>query len=228
MASNYGKNSDWILRLDTKGGGEAPPHWLPVLSGFQTLGEARSDTTSAFYYLDGFGSPETGIDGTTRTFSTTGHRIYGDPLQDWLFSFEKQWDLSRRYAGYQYFNSKTGEGEQGTVSISFTSTQSGAPQERAAFGVSIAVQGAPALYRHDLGPYTVAYDPNGGSGSVEDSEEHAIGSNIIVKSADGLTAPAGKAFREWNTSSDATGAHYQPGDILAVLDTVILYAAWAG
>lgn len=227
MAKKYATNSDFILELDTKLSGEINPHWLAVLTGFQTLGEARSDTTSQFFYLDGFGASEDSIDGTNRTFSTTGHRTYGDPLQEWLFSFDRQWDTGQRYCGYRYYNTVTGEGEQGEVSISYTSTQGGAPQERASFGVTISVQGRPAKYQHPDGPFTVTYDGNGATGSVTDDETHDITSKAIVKSSDGLTSGEGE-FKGWNTRKDGLGASYLPGDIITVLDNITLYAIWSG
>lgn len=224
--TGYAKNSDFILRLDARQTGETDPYWLAVLYGFQTLGEARNDTTSEYYYLSGFGTPEQSIDGTTQSFATTGHRVYGDPLQDWLFSYDRQWNTSERYTNAQYFNTKTGEGWQGPVSIAFTSTQTGSPQERAAFGVTIAWQGTPAAYEHDLGPYSITYDANGGSGAVTDTATYAIGASAIVKAATDLTAPTGETFSAWNTREDGAGARYQPGDLITLIDDVTLYAIW--
>lgn len=222
----YAKNSDWVLRLDTRPEGEAEPCWMPVMTGFQTLGEARGDTTSEFYYLDGFGSPETSVDGTARSFAATGHRVYGDPLQEWLFAYERQWNTAKRYTAAQYFNTVTGQGEQGSVSISFASTQTGSPKERAAFGVNIVFQGVPAQYTHSLGPYRVSYHLGEGDGSVEDDAGYSIGEGAIVQSAEGVTAPAGRQFAQWNTRADGGGAGYRPGDVIILLDDADLYAVY--
>lgn len=224
--ADYAKASDWVLRLDVKPQGETTPNWLPLLKGFQTLGESRADTTSEYYYLDGFGAAETGIDGTNRSFATTGHRVYDDPLHTWLFDFDRQWDIGQRYTNYQYFNIVTGEGEQGEVAISFSSTATGAPNDRAAFGVTVSVNGTPAKYSHDLGPYTVTYDENGGTGTVTDAETYKPGDKAIIKLDDGITPPSSESFVQWNTRADGLGAAYLPGDTVALIDDITLYAIW--
>lgn len=226
MAIKYAKASEWVLRLDTKLADDVEPNWLPVLRGFQQLGEARGDDTSEYYYLSGFGAAETGIDSTSRTFTITGHRVYGDPLMDWLFSFERQWDTSNRYCNYQYYNIVTGEGEQGSVSISFASTATGSAEERAAFSVTIAVQGKPAQITVSTGPFTVTYNNNNDdvTGQVIDDEEYNAGELAVVKSASELS---GAVFKSWNTRPDGNGISYLPGDTTTgLVDDLNLYGIW--
>ena len=86
----------------------------------------------------------------------------------------------------------------------------------------------------DIIRYTIAYDANGGSGTVE-SQEKTTGENIVLREND-FTAPSDDeyeySFKEWNTKSDGTGMSFGNGtELLAELsvidgDTVTLYAIW--
>ena len=67
--------------------------------------------------------------------------------------------------------------------------------------------------------YTVTYNVNGGSGTMNNS----TGSSISLKECT-FTAPSGKEFKEWNTNASGNGISYQPGDI--VTESLDLYAIW--
>ena len=75
--------------------------------------------------------------------------------------------------------------------------------------------GALTLYKKSVS-YTVLYNNNGGSGTMENS--------VNTVSACTFTAPSGKEFDHWNTAADNSGASYNPGD--AVLESCTLYAIW--
>ena len=83
--------------------------------------------------------------------------------------------------------------------------------------------------------FTVAYDANGGEGTVADAKKYADRAYADVQSYAGLTAPQGKVFLGWNTAADGSGEMYQPGDKLLVAaenanegNVVTLYAQWGG
>ena len=63
--------------------------------------------------------------------------------------------------------------------------------------------------------YTITYDANGGTGTMENS------TNTVA--ANGFTYD-GKDFVEWNTKSDGTGGSYDPGDVAA--SDLDLFAIW--
>lgn len=227
MAGGYAKVTDWILRINISQEGDTNATWIPLLKGFTTLGEARSDNTSEYFYLDGFGAAETGIDSTSRTFSTAGNRVYDEPTQDWLFSFERQWDVSKREVEYQYFNIVTGQGEQGKLSIEHTGTATGSAQDgRAGFGINFAVQGSPAEYNHGTGPWTITYDSGDGTGTITDSTQYESGTKAILKDGNDITPPTGKVFDSWNTRSDGLGAKYILPATIELIDDVTLYAIY--
>ena len=74
--------------------------------------------------------------------------------------------------------------------------------------------------------YAVTYDPNGGTGTVADSNRYAQNKAAKVLSSNDLTAPAAKVFRGWNTNANGTGKMYYPGSSILVSDDITLYAIW--
>ena len=75
----------------------------------------------------------------------------------------------------------------------------------------------------NVGTLTVTYDENGGTGSV-DAQTVIAGNSISLDDGTGLTAPAGKEFAGWATTSSATEpdveSPYTP------TANVTLYAVW--
>lgn len=74
--------------------------------------------------------------------------------------------------------------------------------------------------------YSVTYDPNGGAGSMTDTEKYAKGAEATVKSNSGITPPANKVFLSWNTAADGTGKTYYPNSTVEITGNVTLYAQW--
>ena len=72
--------------------------------------------------------------------------------------------------------------------------------------------------------FTVTYDPNGGTGSIDPVEVNS-GSSTALNDGSGLTPPEGKEFVGWATTADAAEADatspYSP------VANVTLYAVWA-
>ncbi len=75
--------------------------------------------------------------------------------------------------------------------------------------------------------YTVTYDINGGSGEAPEEQTVEEGSTFTVASAEGITPPEGKKFKEWNTAADGTGTAYAPGATAEMgTSDITLYAIW--
>ena len=79
--------------------------------------------------------------------------------------------------------------------------------------------------------YTVHFDANGGSGTMADMNLTYDG-DWATLTAFGFTAPAGKAFKNWNTADNGSGASYNNEEWVRNLTTengatVTLYAQWA-
>lgn len=75
-----------------------------------------------------------------------------------------------------------------------------------------------------LDKYTVSYNANGGSGTVQ-SQTADTGASITLR-ANGFTAPSGKHFSNWNTNSGGTGTSYAAGATYSGTSDVTLYANW--
>ena len=75
--------------------------------------------------------------------------------------------------------------------------------------------------------YFVTYDMNGGSGTAPTETRKAVNQTFTAKSNTGITAPAGTAFKCWNTEQDGSGASYVPGSVIRMPDANLdLYAIW--
>ena len=72
--------------------------------------------------------------------------------------------------------------------------------------------------------YTVTFNANGGSGSVQSMTANS-GSSITLPSGSGLTR-TGYTFGGWNTNAAGTGSNYAAGLSYTVNGNVTLYAKW--
>jgi len=74
---------------------------------------------------------------------------------------------------------------------------------------------------------SVTYDLNGGSGTAPTETDKAATAEFAAASASGLTAPAGKQFKEWNTAADGSGIKYAAGETVTMpAFALTLYAIW--
>ena len=76
--------------------------------------------------------------------------------------------------------------------------------------------------------YTVAYDINGGTGSVPASGTYTQGQSgsYTIAPTTGITAPVNKTLVGWNTKADGTGQDYAAGDSYSTTRSVTLYAKY--
>ena len=72
---------------------------------------------------------------------------------------------------------------------------------------------------------TLSFNANGGTGTIS-SIENIKGSIFTVPAIDGITAPSGMKFKEWNNNSDGTGTSYVEGDTIELDKTLELFAIW--
>jgi hypothetical protein len=85
------------------------------------------------------------------------------------------------------------------------------------------------VYSYGTAPttYAVAYNLNGGTGTTPTETPKAAGATFAAASAAGLTAPAGKQFKQWNTNSTGTGTAYAAGATVTMPAAALtLYAIW--
>ena len=79
--------------------------------------------------------------------------------------------------------------------------------------------------------YTIEFNSNGGSGTMNDQAFFIDTSNTLNSNT--FTAPNGKSFKEWNTKADGTGTSYTDGqtfasgtNLAAKGETIELFAIW--
>ena len=78
----------------------------------------------------------------------------------------------------------------------------------------------------DFQEYTVTYESNGGSGTINDlNNPYIYGEEVTVLSGEGYMREH-HTFAGWNTSADGTGTAYQPGDKFNIFSDIVLYAQW--
>ena len=74
--------------------------------------------------------------------------------------------------------------------------------------------------------YTLAYDANGGSGSMADANSPYIAGTTVTVLPCAFTAPAGYTFTSWNTAADGSGTSYAPNATFAITGPTTLYAQY--
>ncbi len=73
--------------------------------------------------------------------------------------------------------------------------------------------------------YTVTYNANGGTGSM-DAQSFTTGGNVVIK-ANSFAAPSGKYFTGWNSKADGSGTAYSAGATYNTAANLTLYAQWS-
>ncbi len=73
--------------------------------------------------------------------------------------------------------------------------------------------------------YTLYYDENGGSGTMEEQTIEEGGSVTVQSNT--FTAPAGYSFQEWNDNYKGSGTTYEAGQKVTLTNDLKLYAVWS-
>ena len=74
--------------------------------------------------------------------------------------------------------------------------------------------------------YPVAYDVNGGTGTVPDQGAYVVGAPYTVASPSSIIPPSGQSFAGWNSRSNGTGTAYPVGSSYSTSASVTLYAQY--
>ncbi|MFA6377366.1 MAG: InlB B-repeat-containing protein [Acholeplasmataceae bacterium] len=74
--------------------------------------------------------------------------------------------------------------------------------------------------------YTVSYDNNGGSGTIDDQLVYADYPGIALRDGTGFTK-TGYTLSNWNTAANGSGTSYSLGQSITVTGDMILYAQWS-
>ena len=89
--THFDLNFKNLLEIDINGGTDLDSDkdkasWAKLLRGISTITPSAADTTDATPYWDGEGFVDTEVTGKNITFALSGHRVMGDPAQDYVAS----------------------------------------------------------------------------------------------------------------------------------------------
>lgn len=89
--THFDLNFKNLLEIDINGGTDLTSdkenaNWAKLLRGINTITPSAADTTDATPYWDGEGFTDTEVTGKNITFALSGHRVMGDPAQDYVAS----------------------------------------------------------------------------------------------------------------------------------------------
>lgn len=139
---------DMILAVDLgETAAESENDYIVVDDGITNQSGALEATTSDKNYLRR--GKVTTKTGTSRTFTIEGDRIAGDAFQDAVLEHKIKFGKgSTVVKDYVYFNSITGKGEKGKVSISIENDLAGEPSSNATFTATLSSRGEPTEYTY--------------------------------------------------------------------------------
>lgn len=110
-----------------------------LAKGFSGFEPSRNEETDQTAYLDGEGDLTTTVTGGQTTLSFSGHRFYGDPVQDFIFSKQNKNGLERETTFR--WELPSGEKIEGPVTIAEITGPSGDANNKGSITVAIHFNG---------------------------------------------------------------------------------------
>lgn len=137
------------LEIDTSGSTDldkiASAKFAPLAAGITTITPAAADTTDAAAYYDNEGFTDSTVTGKNITFQVAGHRVFGDPAQDYVASkFLSIGDELRTLA--QWTDAK-GNKVQAVVTLTSIVPFGGAANAKQTFSFTMAFNGKPKMVK---------------------------------------------------------------------------------
>lgn len=87
MDIGFALNYQHVVEVDTTPNGDKRT-WAWVGPGISNISKDNSESTSEDAYYNGGGNTETDVTGVNAKYSVEGHRLIGDPFQDYVASIE--------------------------------------------------------------------------------------------------------------------------------------------
>lgn len=144
MDIGFALNYQHVVEVDTTPGAEERT-WAWVGPGISSIGKDNSESTSEDAYYDGGGDTKTDVTGVSKKYSVEGHRLIGDPFQDFVASIEDSVG-SGRETSYR-ITDPTGKCVEAPCTILDIAAEgpNGAANEKVGFQCSIARSGTPTV-----------------------------------------------------------------------------------
>jgi len=122
---------------------ETTPTWARLGAGLTGADPSNNESIDQTPYLDGDGYASTDVIGAQYTVAFSGHRVVGDPAQDFIASVEHELGDSRKttYRTYDKFGNK----KQGACTIANVDFGGGDAQAKVDIGFEIHFNGKPEL-----------------------------------------------------------------------------------
>ncbi|MFZ4452087.1 phage tail tube protein [Salibacterium aidingense] len=132
-----------------------------MAKGFNNFDPSNNEETDQTQYLDGEGFASTTVMGGQLTLSFSGHRYYGDPAQDWIFS--KQHEIGTERETTFRWTMPTGEVFEGPCTLAEISGPSGDANAKGEITVAVHFNGKP-VYSENGEDGTATTSGNDGEG----------------------------------------------------------------
>lgn len=142
---------EWVLAVDISGGKAAPGDYETVRTGIRRIEAVLSSAVGKKQFVR---SEQAAIKtGVRRVFSIRGDRCIGDTFQDWALSMPVCFGLGESVVvPYVYFCLRTGEGEQGEVTVLVRRDSGSGTDEEDGFFLSLyQAEGAPVPFTWNAG-----------------------------------------------------------------------------
>jgi len=140
--------SKHLFEININPGG-ATPEWARLAKGFNSFEPSTNEEIDQTNYLDGEGFGTTTVMGAQLTLTFSGHRYYGDPAQDFIFS--KAMEIGNERETEFRWTLPTGEVFEGPCTLAEISGPSGDANAKGEITVAIHFNGKPVYTPADGG-----------------------------------------------------------------------------
>lgn len=144
-AKEFNLNFKNKFEIDTKGGKDpsdvAGATFVPLAAGINNFTPTLNETTANDVYYDGEGYGSTDVTGKRLQLAYTGHRLEGDPAQDYIASHLL--DLGDKLKTLARWTQADGSTVVGLVTISNIVTSGGSPGAKQTMSFTLAFNGKP-------------------------------------------------------------------------------------
>lgn len=129
--------------------GADPGNFVRLAAGFNSFEPALNEQIDQTPYLDGDGYATSTVLGAQLTLTFTGHRKFGDPAQDFIFS--KAMEIGNERETEFRWTKPDGEVIEGPCTIAEVTGPSGEANAKGEISVAIHINGKPTITPADGG-----------------------------------------------------------------------------
>jgi len=149
MVEEFSLNNRVLVEVDSTPLG-ASRTWLKLAAGITSAVDSHNDSTDDTAYLNGGGYGNSDIIGKQYTLAITGHRIIGNPAQDYIMTLQGEFgDDAKTYVRYTRPN---GHRTQAYVTASEIVDAGGDANAKTEFSVNFKGCGAPTITQPTSAP----------------------------------------------------------------------------